>query len=134
MFSFVVDYYLFVTVSAFGAIQIASSVASLHGLVLLRSVLATRAVGLGLAVAAAVWFFAVEDRNINDYEGGLDSNIQALLFFLGASTAYAVDTGPVLRGEQARGCGRLGARRGARRAAEDHLRPRPGAQSRVLAA
>ena len=89
MFSFVVDYYLFVSVSAFGVIQVAASAGRLHGLVLLRSVLATRAVGLGLAVAAAVWFFAVEDRNINDYEGGLDSNIQALLFFLGASTAYA---------------------------------------------
>ena len=89
MFSFAVDYYLFVSVAAFGVIQAAASAGGLHGLVLLRSVLATRVVGLGLAVAAAVWFFAVEDRNINDYEGGLDANVQALLFFLGASTAYA---------------------------------------------
>ena len=89
MFSFAVDYYLFVSISAFGLIQLAASSGRLHGLVLLRSRLATWAVGLGLAAAAAVWFFAVEDRNINDYEGGLDANIQALLFFLGASTAYA---------------------------------------------
>ena len=90
MFSFAVDYYLFVSVAALGVIQVAASAGRLHGLVLLRSRLATRAVGLGLAAAAAVWFFAVEDRNINDYEGGLDANVQALLFFLGASTAYAV--------------------------------------------
>ncbi len=38
-------------------------------------------------MAAFVWFFAVEDRNINDYEGGLDAPTQALFFFLGASTA-----------------------------------------------
>ena len=89
MFSFAVDYYLFISVAAFGVIQVASSAGGLRGLVLLRSVLATRALGLGLAIGAAVWFFAVEDRNINDYEGGLDSNIQGLMFFLGASTAYA---------------------------------------------
>ena len=89
MFSFVVDYYLLVSVAAFGVIQVAASLGRLHGLVLLRSRPATWVLGLGLAVAAAAWFFAVEDRNINDYEGGLDANIQALMFFLGAATAYA---------------------------------------------
>ena len=89
MFSFAVDYYLLVTVAAFGVIQVAASLGRLHGLVLLRSNRATWVLGLGLAAAAGAWFFAVEDRNINDYEGGLDANIQALTFFLGASTAYA---------------------------------------------
>lgn len=88
MFSFVVDYYLLVSVAAFGVIQVAACLGQLHGLVLLRSRRATWVLGLGLAVAAAAWFFGVEDRNINDYEGGLDANIQALMFFLGASTAY----------------------------------------------
>ena len=89
MFSFGVDYYLFASVAAFGVIQAAASAGGLRGLVLLRSALAARALGIGLALAAGAWFFAVEDRNINDYEGGLDANIQSLLFFLGASTAYA---------------------------------------------
>ena len=89
MFSFAVDYYLLVSVAAFGVIQVAASLGRLHGLVLLRSKAATWVLGLSLAAMAGAWFFAVEDRNINDYEGGLDANIQSLLFFLGASTAYA---------------------------------------------
>ena len=93
MFSFVFDYYLMVSVAAFGVIQLAASLGGLHGLVLLRSAVATRVLGLGLAAAAGAWFFAVEDRNINDYEGGLDANIQSLLFFLGASTAYVATLG-----------------------------------------
>ncbi len=93
MFSFAVDYYLLVSVAAFGVIQVAASLGGLHGLVLLRSRPATWVLGLGLAAAAGAWFFAVEDRNINDYEGGLDANIQALTFFLGASTAYAATLG-----------------------------------------
>jgi hypothetical protein len=93
MFSFAVDYYLLVSVSAFAVIQIAASVGGLNGLVLLRSRRATWISALGVAALALVWFFAVEDRNINDYEGGIDANIQSLLFFLGASTAYASTLG-----------------------------------------
>lgn len=93
MFSFALDYYLLVSLSAFGVIQIAAWRGRLDALVLFRSARATWTLGLGLAALALVWFFAVEDRNINDYEGGLDANIQALLFFLGASTAYGVTLG-----------------------------------------
>ena len=93
MFSFAFDYYLLVLISAFGVIQVAASLGRLEAMVLFRSSRATWAFGLGLAAVALVWFFAVEDRNINDYQGGLNANIQSLLFFLGASTAYAVTVG-----------------------------------------
>ena len=88
MFTFPVDYYLSVFAASFGVIQIAASVGRLHAMLLFRSARATHALGLGLAVGAFVYFFATDDRNINDYEGGLDANIQALLFFLGAASAY----------------------------------------------
>ena len=37
-----------------------------------------------MVVGSFVWFFGSADRNINDYEGGLDAPTQALFFFLGA--------------------------------------------------
>ncbi len=87
MFSFSIDYFLFVFLSGIGVIQVAASLGDLKGLLLLQSKTLTRALGLGLPVAAAVWFFSTEARNINDYEGGLDANVQALYFSLGAIAA-----------------------------------------------
>ena len=89
MFTFATDYYLFVFAASLGVIQIAVSLGRLKGLLLLRSRLAARAVAGALVIAAFVWFFSTDNRNLNDYEGGLDANVQALLFFLGAATAMA---------------------------------------------
>jgi hypothetical protein len=69
--------------------QIAASIGRLNGLLIFRSAPAARTFGLALVVAAFVWFFTSEQRNINDYEGGLDANLQALFLFLGAVTALA---------------------------------------------
>ena len=87
MFSFSTDYFLFVFVSAVGVIQISACLGDLRGLMLLRSKLLTWAFGLILPVSAAIWFFSTETRNINDYDGGLDANEQALFFSLGAVSA-----------------------------------------------
>ena len=46
-----------------------------------------RTLGLALVVGGFVFFFAVGERNINDYEGGLDAPTQALFFFIGAFCA-----------------------------------------------
>ena len=90
MFTFATDYYLFVFAASLGVIQISASLGRLRGLLLLKSPAVARASGLALAVGAFVWFFATDPRNLNDYEGGLDANIQALFFFLGALTAIVV--------------------------------------------
>jgi hypothetical protein len=42
-----------------------------------------------VAIAVAV-FFVTEDRNINDYDGGLDANQQAYLFVLASFAALVV--------------------------------------------
>ena len=84
MFSFATDYFLLVFVATVGVMQIAASVGELRGLLLFKDRLAARALGLVLVVAAFVWFFASGTRNLNDYEGGLDANSQALFFFFGA--------------------------------------------------
>ena len=89
MFTFATDYYILVAVAATGTLQVAASLGGLNGLLFLKPPVPARTLGIALIVAAFVWFFAAEDRNINDYEGGLDAPTQALFFFLGASTAVA---------------------------------------------
>ncbi len=83
MFTFATDYFLLVFVSTIGVIQIGAASGRLTGLLILRPPSAARAVGAFLAIAPFVWFFATGERNLNDYEGGLDAPTQALFFFLG---------------------------------------------------
>ena len=89
MFSFAIDYYIAVSVAAVGAIQIGASFGQLRGLLLFRSRLVALLLGLTLAVVAAVWFFTSTSRNINDFEGGLDANEQAVILLLGTLSGLA---------------------------------------------
>ena len=90
MLTFALDYYLFVFVAALGVIQVAASLGRLKGLQVVRSPVLARVVGLAVALAAFIWFFASGERNVKDFEGGLDAPTQGLFFFLGASTAVMV--------------------------------------------
>lgn len=90
MSTFVIDYYLLDLTSSFGVIQISASLGGLKGLLLFRSRYLSRGFGLAVALTAFVWFFVSESRNVNDYEGGLDANVQALTFFLGAVSALVM--------------------------------------------
>ncbi len=90
MFTFSIDYFLLVFVSGICAIQIACTFGGLTGLLLIKSVTATRLLGASIIIAAFIWFFSVAERNINDYEGGLDSNEQGLLFFLAILAGGAI--------------------------------------------
>ena len=90
MFNFAIDYYLMVVISAFGVLQIAGSIGKLDAFLLFRSLLFSRALGIVLAVTGPVLFFATAERNINDYEGGLDGNFQGMFFILGTITALAL--------------------------------------------
>ena len=89
MFTFATDYYLFAFAGSLGVIQIAAALGRLKGLLFIRSHLVASGFSVALVIAAFVWFFSTDNRNLNDYEGGLDANVQALLFFLGAATAMA---------------------------------------------
>lgn len=90
MFGFAIDYYLMVVVAASGVLQFAASVGRLNALLILKSPMMARAFGVVLAVAGPVLFFATGERNINDYEGGLDGNFQGLFFILGTLTALVL--------------------------------------------
>ncbi len=87
MFSFAVDYFVMVFVASMGVMQAAASIGGLRGLLVFKNPLVARALGIGVAIATVAWFFLVTERNVNDYEGGLDSNQQGLLFFLGVAAS-----------------------------------------------
>ena len=74
MFSFAADYFIMVFVASLGVMQTAASIGGLRGLLVFKNPLVARPLGIAIAIAAIVWFFMVAERNINDYEGGLDSN------------------------------------------------------------
>lgn len=88
MFTFATDYYILVFVATIGVIQVAASFGNLNGLLFIKSPIVTRVLGIALALAAFIWFFSTGDRNINDYEGGLDAPTQSLFFFFGSSTGF----------------------------------------------
>ncbi len=87
MFSFAVDYFVMVFVASLGVMQAAASIGGLRGLLVFKNPLIARSLGIAVAIAAVAWFFLIEERNINDYEGGLDSNEQGLLFFLAVAAS-----------------------------------------------
>ena len=87
MFSFAADYFIMVFIASLGVMQAAASIGELRGLLLIKSPIIARVLGIVIAIAAIAWFFAVAERNINDYEGGLDSNEQGLLFFLAVAAS-----------------------------------------------
>ena len=90
MFSFAIDYYLMVVIAACGVLQIGASLGRLDALLVFKNPLTARVLGTVLAVAGPALFFATGERNINDYEGGLDGNFQGLFFVLGTLTALVL--------------------------------------------
>jgi hypothetical protein len=90
MSPFVADYLLFVFWASMGAVQIGASIGRFHGLLFIKNVGGARALGIALVGGAILWFFLTENRNINDTEGGLDANMQAVGFFAGAAAAVIV--------------------------------------------
>ena len=91
MLSFGFDYFLFIFFASFGIVQFAASKSGLASILIFRSPKLSRIIGIALIVISAGVFFLTDNRNINDYEGGLDANQQAYLFVL-ASFASLVAT------------------------------------------
>lgn len=84
MLTFQSDYFLLCFVASVAVIQIGASFGRLEGLMFIKSPAVTRVLGVIVVIGSFVWFFSTGERNINDFQGGLDANGQALFFFLGA--------------------------------------------------
>ena len=87
---FALDYFLFVFIAALGVLQVVAAHNSLKGLLIVRLRPVAYTGGLAITVAACLWFFLSEPRNIPDVDGGLAGNQSAGLFTLGAVLALAV--------------------------------------------
>ena len=90
MINFAFDYFLMVVIASFGTLQIAASIGRLDGLLLFKSQRAARALGIIVVLIGITLFFGTGERNINDFEGGLDGNFQGLFFLLGTLTSLAL--------------------------------------------
>jgi hypothetical protein len=90
MSPFVADYLVFAFWASVGAIQVGASIGRFDGLLFLKHRLGARVFGLALVGGAIAWFFLTDERNINDIDGGLDANQQAIGFFGGAAVAVIV--------------------------------------------
>ena len=84
MFGFYSDYFLCGVLAVSGLLFI---VVSYRGSLL--SVV-PYCLGISLMLAAPIIFFTTGNRIVNDYQGGLDANEQAILFALSAVTALIV--------------------------------------------
>ena len=87
---FVLDYLLFVFIAALGVLQMVAAYSALRGLLFVRVRSLAFVLGLLITVAAFIWFFLSEPRNIGDTEGGLDGNQMSAFFALGAGLALVL--------------------------------------------
>jgi hypothetical protein len=81
------DYFVFVFLASLGVVQIAAAYAGLRGLLFLRGRCSSALLGVGLLALGFTWFFAPGPRLIPDTQGGLNGNVQALVFTLAAGSA-----------------------------------------------
>ena len=87
MFSFAVAYYVSCFLASYAVIQIASVTSQRKIPRVFEGNIKTVLFAATLILAAVPLFFMTEDRNINDYQGGLDANEQAILFSLAVVTS-----------------------------------------------
>ncbi len=84
------EYLAFVFLAALGVLQAAAAYGGLEGLLLLPSRRAAGLLGLSLAVASCIWFFARGNRNLPDTNGGIAGAQQFGYFAVGCAAAVAV--------------------------------------------
>ena len=89
MINFTADYCIAVFISTTGVLQFAFSLGGFRGLLFFKSAIIARTLGIFTALSGLALFFGTENRNINDYEGGLDAPDQALYFSLSALSVFA---------------------------------------------
>ena len=87
-FSFALDYFICVFICCSAVLQLAVHRADLSMLKIIRNTKLTYLISTGLIFFSAYLFFTTDNRIINDFEGGLDANQQAVIFFLSALSSF----------------------------------------------
>ena len=89
-FSFALDYFICVFICCNAVLQLAAHRADLSMLKIIRNTKLTYLISTGLIFFSAYLFFTTDNRIINDFEGGLDANQQAVTCFLSALCSFFV--------------------------------------------
>ena len=87
MSRFAIEYFLFALVSNLGLLTVIAGNSQLEFLKVIKHPKKSRFIGVLAIIIAFVWYFGFEKRNINDFEGGLDANTQALFFAIATFTS-----------------------------------------------
>ena len=90
MSMFAIEYFFFALVSNLGLLTLIAGRSQLEFMKVIKNSQRSVVIGLFTMVVAFVWYFGFEKRNINDFEGGLDDNMQALFFVIATVTAIAL--------------------------------------------
>ena len=87
---FILDFFVFVFISALGVLQMVAAQNRLWGLLFIRRRTIAFLVGFGSTTLAFLWFFLSEPRNLSDTHGGLDGNGAAGIFTIASASALAL--------------------------------------------
>ena len=90
MSMFAIEYFFFALVSNLGLLTLIAGRSQLEFMKVIKNSQRSVVIGLFTMVVAFVWYFGFEKRNINDFEGGLDANMQALFFVISTVTAIVL--------------------------------------------
>ncbi|SVD69243.1 uncharacterized protein METZ01_LOCUS422097, partial [marine metagenome] len=89
MSRFAIEYFFFALISNLGLLSVVASKSNLKFIKVIQHSKISVAMGICAIIIAFAWFFGFGNRNINDFEGGLDANMQAL-FFVAATLAAII--------------------------------------------
>ena len=84
---FAIEYFFFALVSNLGLLTVIAGNSQLEFLKVIKHPKKSRYIGVLAIIIAFAWYFGFENRNINDFEGGLDANMQALVFVIATFTS-----------------------------------------------
>ena len=87
MSRFAIEYFFFALVSNLGLLTVIAGKSQLEFMKVIKHPKKSAVIGIFAITIAFVWYFGFGNRNINDFEGGLDANMQALLFVIATLTA-----------------------------------------------
>ena len=85
-----IEYFIFVTVSSIGVIQLSASYGSLTQILIARSKKISFYIGMILTLCPIIWFFHSGGRAIPDTDGGIPGFSQFLLFATGSILALFI--------------------------------------------
>ena len=90
MINFYLDYFICCSLVSSGVLQIAATSSRTYLCCFFSRPMINVAFAVGFIITGLLIFITTANRNINDYEGGLDGNEQAFLFYVALSASFFV--------------------------------------------